>query len=69
MTPFTRTSKYLLSLLVLTCTTPLLAQQPVNLPNGRVLTEVPGHPRPMNNLPTNAVLSPDKKFAVFLHSG
>src|SRR5437899_9789298 len=42
---------------------------PVNLPNGRVLTEAPGHPRPINNLPTNAVLSPDKKFAVFLHSG
>src|SRR6266705_2609141 len=49
---------------------PLNAQQsPVNLPNGRVLTEAPGHPRPINNLPTNAVLSPDKKFAVFLHSG
>ncbi|GAC1632525.1 MAG: alkaline phosphatase family protein [Candidatus Acidiferrum sp.] len=45
------------------------AQQPVNLPNSRVLTEVPGHPRPINNLPTAAVLSPDKKFAVLLHSG
>src|SRR5262249_12701198 len=45
------------------------AQAPVNLPDGRILTEVPGHPRPINNLPTAAVLSPDKKFAVFLHSG
>src|SRR5579859_3310132 len=44
-------------------------QSPVNLPNGRVLAEVPGHPRPINNLPTAAVLSPDNKFAVFLHSG
>ncbi len=49
----------------------LAAQQPstVNLPNGHILTEVPGHPRPINNLPTAAILSPDKKFAVFLHSG
>ena len=47
----------------------LSAQQPVNLPNGRVLAEVPGHPRPINNLPTAAVLSPDGNFAVFLHSG
>lgn len=44
-------------------------QQAVNLPNGRILAEVPGHPRPINNLPTAAVLSPDNKFAVFLHSG
>ncbi len=49
---------------------PLGAQQtPVNLPNGRILIEVPGHPRPINNLPTAAALSPDLKFAVFLHSG
>ncbi|HXH68116.1 MAG TPA: hypothetical protein VNI81_13005, partial [Candidatus Limnocylindrales bacterium] len=69
MTPFTRTSKCFLSLLLLGCGCSIGAQQPVNLPNGRVLTEVPGHPRPINNLPTNAVLSPDGKFAVFLHSG
>lgn len=49
---------------------PLSAQQtPVNLPNGRVLAEVPGHPRSINNLPTAAALSPDGKFAVLLHSG
>jgi YVTN family beta-propeller protein len=46
-----------------------VAQQPVNLPNGRILTTVPGNPRPINNLPTAAALSPDNKFAVFLHSG
>ena len=44
-------------------------QPPVNLPDGRILGEVPGHPRPINNLPTVAALSPDGKFAVFLHSG
>src|SRR5262249_35962220 len=43
-------------------------QPPVNLPDGRILGEVPGHPRPINNLPTVAALSPDGKFAVFLHS-
>jgi DNA-binding beta-propeller fold protein YncE len=69
MTPFTRTSKCLLSLFLLGLGCSVRAQEPVNLPNGRVLTEVPGHPRSINNLPTNAVLSPDKKFAVFLHNG
>ena len=73
MTPQTRQLHSLLPLLILVLalvSTPLYAQQkPVNLPNGRVLTEVPGHPRPVNNLPTAAVLSPDGKFAVFLHSG
>jgi hypothetical protein len=41
----------------------------VQLPNGKLLSEVPGHPRRINNLPTAAVLSPDSRFAVFLHSG
>ncbi|HLK04885.1 MAG TPA: hypothetical protein VKT53_10645 [Candidatus Acidoferrum sp.] len=44
-------------------------QSPVNLPNGRILAGVPGNPRPINNLPTAAALSPDSRFAVFLHSG
>ena len=61
-----------LSILILTAISAAApSQQPatVNLPDGRVLTEVPGHPRPINNLPTAAALSPDNKFAVFLHSG
>ena len=70
MTRHTSIPLALLSLVLCAPGTPLRAQQPeVNLPNGRVLTEVPGHPYPINNLPTNAVLSADKKFAVFLHSG
>src|ERR1700758_4512213 len=50
----------------------LLAQEstaPVELPNGRVLAQVPGDPRETNNLPTAAAVSPDGHFAVFLHSG
>jgi YVTN family beta-propeller protein len=46
------------------------AQQKVTqLPNGRLLGEVPGHPREINNLATAAALSPDGRFVVFLHSG
>src|SRR5262245_4865810 len=46
-------------------------QQPslTQLPNARLLGEVPGHPRPMNNLATAAAISPDGRFVVFLHSG
>src|SRR5260221_6739067 len=70
MTRHTSIPLALLSLVLCAPGTPLRAQQPeVNLPNGRALTKAPGHPRPINNLPTNAVLSPDKRFAVFLHSG
>ncbi|HWZ97231.1 MAG TPA: beta-propeller fold lactonase family protein [Candidatus Dormibacteraeota bacterium] len=59
-----------LALSLVLCGIPTRAQQPpVNLPNGRILAEVPGHPHPINNLPTAAALSPDAKFAVFLHSG
>src|SRR6266481_2290401 len=50
----------------------LLAQEstaPAQLPNGRVLAQVPGNPREINNLPTAAAVSPDGHFAVFLHSG
>jgi DNA-binding beta-propeller fold protein YncE len=39
------------------------------LPNGKLLGEVPGKPRPINNLPTAVALSPDGRFAVLLHSG
>ena len=51
---------------------PLLAQeQPsvTQLPNGKLLGTTPGNPRQTNNLPTAAVISPDGRFAVFLHSG
>ena len=50
----------------------LLAQdaaQTVELPNGKLLGEVPGRPRPINNLPTAIAISPDGRFAVLLHSG
>jgi hypothetical protein len=45
------------------------AQTPRQLPNGKLLGEVPGDPRPTNNFPTAAVVSPDERFAVLLHSG
>ncbi len=57
-------------LLFLACS--LVAQEAprsTQLPNGRLLTDVPGNPRPINNLPTAIALSPDKRFAVLLHSG
>jgi DNA-binding beta-propeller fold protein YncE len=41
----------------------------VQLPNGKLLGEVPGKPQPSNNLPTAIALSPDGRFAVLLHSG
>src|ERR1700757_1043472 len=50
----------------------LVAQQstgPVQLPNGRLLAQVPGNPREINNLATAAAVSPDGRFVVFLHSG
>ncbi|HKN76510.1 MAG TPA: hypothetical protein VJW94_15125 [Candidatus Acidoferrum sp.] len=50
----------------------LLAQdaaQRVQLPNGKLLGEVPGSPREINNLPTAIAISPDGRFAVLLHSG
>ncbi|MGH9741818.1 MAG: bifunctional YncE family protein/alkaline phosphatase family protein [Candidatus Acidiferrum sp.] len=45
------------------------APQAVRLPNGKLLGEVPGAPRQINNLPTAIAISPDGKFAVLLHSG
>ena len=43
--------------------------QQVRLPNGKMLGDVPGAPRQINNLPTAAAISPDARFAVLLHSG
>jgi YVTN family beta-propeller protein len=45
------------------------AAPPVQLPDGRLLGEVPGKPREINNLATAAAVSPDGRFVVFLHSG
>lgn len=45
------------------------APRSTQLPNGKLLTDVPGNPRPINNLPTAVALSPDGRFAVLLHSG
>jgi hypothetical protein len=45
------------------------APHTTQLPNGKLLTGVPGNPRPTNNLPTAIALSPDGLFAVLLHSG
>src|SRR3984957_4730574 len=43
--------------------------QTVQLPNGKLLGEVPGGPRPINNLPTAIAISPDGPFAVLPDSG
>jgi DNA-binding beta-propeller fold protein YncE len=45
------------------------AEQTVQLPNGKLLGDVPGAPRAINNLPTAIAISPDGRFAVLLHSG
>jgi len=39
------------------------------LSNGKLLGEVPGNPRAINNFPTAAAVSPDGRFAVLLHCG
>jgi len=39
------------------------------LPNAKLLGTAPGSPRKINNFPTAAAISPDGRFAVFLHSG
>ena len=44
-------------------------RQGLQLPNGKILSEVPGKPRRINNLPTAIAMSPDGRFAVLLHSG
>ena len=50
---------------------PGIAQEvaPVQLPNGRFLSAVPGWPEPTNSLPTTAVVSPDRRYVVLLNSG
>src|SRR2546426_5374003 len=45
------------------------APHTTQLANGKLLAEVPGHPRQVNNLPTAVALSPDGRYAVLLHSG
>jgi DNA-binding beta-propeller fold protein YncE len=45
------------------------AAQTVQLPNGKLLGDVPGRPRQINNLPTAIAISPDGRFALLLHSG
>jgi DNA-binding beta-propeller fold protein YncE len=70
------TTRYALQFLVpfFLAVSPLAAQNssapaPTQIPNGKLFGELPGDPRPINNFPTAAVISPDRKFAVFLHSG
>src|SRR5713226_3592921 len=45
------------------------APHTTQLPNAKLLTDVPRNPRPTTNLPTAIALSPDGRFAVLLHSG
>jgi DNA-binding beta-propeller fold protein YncE len=63
----------MLCLTFLFIATPALVAQDsprtVQLPNGKLLGEVPGMPRLINNLPTAIAISPDGRFAVLLHSG
>jgi DNA-binding beta-propeller fold protein YncE len=39
------------------------------MPNAKLFGDLPGNPRRINNFPTAAVISPDGRFAVLLHSG
>lgn len=59
--------------LIPVCLASFLSAQDVphttQLPNGKLLAEVPGDPRQTNNLPTATALSPDGRFAVLLNSG
>ena len=69
--PLCRSASLVFLVLVLYAS-PLLAQGPPGrspLPNGKVLTYVPGRPRQTNDLPTAIAISPDSRFAVLLHSG
>jgi DNA-binding beta-propeller fold protein YncE len=43
--------------------------RPTQMPNAKLLGQVPGGPRRINNFPTGIAVSPDGKFAVLLHSG
>jgi DNA-binding beta-propeller fold protein YncE len=68
----TRTLKFGVLSVFLGWASGLAAQLPgpgIQLPDGRLLGEVPGEPREANNLATAAAVSPDGRFVVFLHSG
>ena len=61
-------------LFLLFAATPLAAQNPstptaTQMPNSKIFGELPGNPRNTNNFPTAAAVSPDGKYAVFLHTG
>ena len=60
---------FVLLLIFACCVVAQEAPRTTQLPNGKLLGEVPGKPRPINNLPTAVALSPDGRFAVLLHSG
>jgi len=66
-----RLSKLSFVLLLLFVCSLVAQEEPhrTQLPNGKLLADVPGNPRPINNLPTAIALSPDGRFAVLLHSG
>jgi DNA-binding beta-propeller fold protein YncE len=62
------------SLFLLFAAIPLIAQDAsapnlTQIPNSKLFGELPGHPRRINNFPTAAAISPDARYAVFLHSG
>jgi hypothetical protein len=71
--PFTRTfAKF--SAFFLLASLPLAAQiapapAQTQIPNGKLFGELPGNPRRINNFPTASAVSPDGRYAVFLHSG
>jgi DNA-binding beta-propeller fold protein YncE len=70
--------RFLVSFSVITlCIAPVafFAQDPTapsslkQMPNSKLLGHVPGQPQRTNNFPTAIAVSPDKRFAVLLHSG
>jgi len=67
----TRRSCSLLAAFIVFAAIPLAAQNPTptQMPNAKLFGELPGDPRSINNFPTAAAVSPDGRFAVFLHSG
>jgi DNA-binding beta-propeller fold protein YncE len=71
-----RTLRYLAMpfFLFLFAAIPLIAQDSsspnlTQIPNSKLFGELPGHPRRINNFPTAVAISPDARYAVFLHSG
>ncbi|HXX14316.1 MAG TPA: hypothetical protein VEJ47_05385 [Candidatus Eremiobacteraceae bacterium] len=43
--------------------------QHTQIPNGKAFGDPPGDPRRVNNFPTEAAISPDARYVVFVHSG